>query len=143
MDETDWLRSHVELCLRDVWQQQELVVDDDGDYPFRAQTAACWVRVVIGPPHFVRVFAHAALGLKPTAAVLREVNDINVRARAGRVCLADGILVVERSLPATAVGRSELADMCAEVGVVAAELGAAIAAVHGGQTPFPADIEAA
>ena len=39
------VRSHVERCLQDIWQVCRVAVDDDGDYPFRAGVAACWVRV--------------------------------------------------------------------------------------------------
>ena len=59
------LRSHVERCLQDIWDTPDLVIDDDGDYPYRRGTAMCWVSPFDGPVPGVRVFAHAAYGLKP------------------------------------------------------------------------------
>ena len=81
------LRSHVERCLQDIWDVPDLVIDDDGDYPYRRGTAMCWVSPFDGPVPGVRVFAHAAYGLKPSAKLLREVNDLNVRSTWARVAL--------------------------------------------------------
>ncbi len=76
------LTSHVDGCLQDIWEQHELHTDDDGDWPYRWGTAACWVRLVLDQAQScVRVFAHAAHGVKGNAAVLRELNHLNGRAR--------------------------------------------------------------
>ena len=56
----EMLRSHVERCLQDIWGVHDLVIDDDGDYPYRHGTAMCWVSPFDGPVPEVRVFTHAA-----------------------------------------------------------------------------------
>lgn len=132
------LRSHVERCLQDIWDTRELVVDGDGDYPFRQGTAMGWVSVVAGPPPSVRVFAHAAHGLRRTAKLLGEVNDLNARSRWAKVAFAHGIVQVSIELPPAAVDRLTLAGAVVSVGEVADDVGGLLAAVFGGQTPLPA-----
>ena len=132
------LRSHVERCLQDIWGVPELVVDEDGDYHFRHGTAACWVSLDGTAGDGVRVIANAAVGLKPSARLLREVNDLNVGARWVRVTLNRGIVHVSRELHWTAVERMPLQQAIHGVGSVADHIGLLLASVHGGQTPFPA-----
>jgi hypothetical protein len=138
------LRSHTERCLQEIWEQPELHTDDDGDYPFRYGTAICWVRVSPAPQQEVRVFAHAAHGVKRTAKLLAEINDINVRARWVTVSLQDGFVVVTGALHWTAINRPALAELMSAASHVADDIGSMIAAVHGGATPFePSDDELA
>ena len=131
------LRSHVERCLQDIWDTRELTTDADDDYPFRFDTAPCWVSLVAGPVLGVRVFGHAAYGLKPTAKLLNELNDLNVRARWATLALRDGIVEVSRDLHWTAVDRISLDAAIHGVGQVAGDVGPLLAAVHGGRTPCP------
>ena len=102
------LRSHVERCLQDIWDVPDLVIDDDGDYPYRRGTAMCWVSPFDGPVPGVRVFAHAAYGLKPSAKLLREVNDLNVRSTWARVAFQNGVVRVSAELHWAAVDRLAL-----------------------------------
>ena len=82
------LRSHVERCLQDIWESPELITDPDADYPYRYGTAACWVSILDGPELGVRVFAHAAVGVRPSAKLAREVNELNDNAVWVKVVLA-------------------------------------------------------
>lgn len=40
-----WIRSHVRACLMDIWKSCQIASDDDGDFPFRFKSAACYVQV--------------------------------------------------------------------------------------------------
>lgn len=131
------VRSHVERCLMDLWQTSELVTDADGDYPFRRGTAACWVSVM-GNADGVQVSAHAAIGLRSTPALRREVNELNAAARWVRVSVHAGVVHVSRELHWTEVNRVPLGHAIDQVGKVADEIGLMLAMVHGGRTPFPA-----
>jgi Putative bacterial sensory transduction regulator len=135
------LRSHVERCLQDVWEQHELIIDGDGDYPYRWGTAACWVAVQSGPSMAVRVFAHAAHGLKRTAKLLTEINEVNARSRWARVFWDHGRVIVAAELPWTAIDRPALDQFMRSVGTVADDIGAMLAAVYGGQTPLPPELD--
>ena len=133
------LRSHVERCLQDIWDVHDLVIDDDGDYPYRHGTAMCWVSPFAGPVPGVRVFAHAAQQLKPSAKLLREVNDLNVRSVWARVAFQSGVVRVSAELHWAAVDRLALEQAARAVGEVADDIGALLATVYGGHTPFPAE----
>jgi hypothetical protein len=132
------LMSHVERCLQDIWEQHELHTDADGDWPYRWGTAACWVRLVIDEAQScVRVFAHAAFGVKANAAVLRELNDLNARARWVRFVHYGDTVGVEGELHWTLVDRASLERVMRQVASAADDVGTLFATVHGGQTPFP------
>ena len=136
----EWVRAYVEKLLR-VGLTGPPVPDADGDYPFRWGTAACWVRICEEPFLRVEVFAHAALGVKGSVALLRELNDLTAGLLRGRVYVRDGVVVMEDNIPASAVTPEELAESCACVGTLGHELGVMLAAMFDGQTPFPADAE--
>ena len=133
----EMLRSHVERCLQDIWDTRDLVIDDDGDYPYRHGTAMCWVSLFGGPVPGVRVFANAAYGLKCSARLLREVNDLNGRSTWARVVLQDGVVRVSAELHWAAVDRLALEQAAGAVASVADDIGALLAAVYGGHTAFP------
>ena len=135
------LRSHVERCLQDIWDTRELITDIDDDYPFRYGTAACWVSLLDGPNSGVRVFAHAAHGLKTSAKLLREVNELNVQSRWARLALHEGTVRVSVELHWSAVDRLALEHSLRAVGQVSDDVGALLATVYGGSTPFPPEID--
>ncbi len=135
------LRSHVERCLQDVWEKHDLVMDGDGDYPYRWGTAACWVGVTTEATVGVRVFAHAAHGLKRTARLLSEINEVNTRSRWARVFWNQGTVIVAAELPWTAIDRPTLDQFMRSVGSVADDIGTMMAAVYGGRTPFPSELD--
>ncbi len=137
MGETKFLRSHVERCLQDIWEQHDLVIDADGDYPYRWGTAACWVHIESGQPAMVRVFAQAATNVKRSTRLLAEINEVNTGTRCAEVVWADNAVLVSYALHALAVDREPLGHACASVGVVADDIGGMVAAVFGGSTPFP------
>jgi hypothetical protein len=134
------LRSHLERCLQDIWSMAELMKDADQDYPYRNGTAACWVSVVTGPVPGVRVFAHAAHGLRSSAKLLAEVNEINTRSRWATVSYQGGIAVVSTAVHWAAVDRLALAHAIGAVADVAADIGSLLAGVYGGSTPFPPEL---
>ncbi len=132
----EWLRAYVEKLLGEAFTEVP-VMDGDGDYPLRYGTAACWVRLCEHPYLRVDVFAHAAIGVKQSARLLREINDMTAGMIRGRIFVRGGVVVVEDSLAAPAVTTEELVRSCTCVGTVANDLGALLAAMFDGQTPFP------
>jgi hypothetical protein len=140
MSETMWIKSHVELLLQREWDLCRVTIDADGDFPFRAETAACWVSVSDGELPMVHVFAHAACGLKPTAKVLRELNDIQNRAFSARVSLSDGCVLVSQVLSPIGISQPVLAQALQAVAGVAQDIGPLLAAMFDGCTPFPVEV---
>lgn len=140
MTELMWIRSHVELLLQREWDVCRVLADEDGDYPFRHGTAACYVSVLDLDPPMVRVFAHAAYGLRPTLKVLREINDIQSRAATARVELRNDVVVVSQTLSPIGLTRPVLAQALNAVGNVADDIGTLFAAMFDGATPFKHEV---
>lgn len=137
----DWFRAYVESLLRDMWDGHA-PTDDDGDWPFRHGTAACWVAVRPYPRWRVEVFAHAASELKQSARLLREINEANSNLVNGRIYWRGGVVVVETSVEADQVDAKSLFSACKTVGSAADDLGTLLAAMFDGSTPFPAEVGA-
>ena len=139
----DLVRSHVERCLQDIWEAAGgPEIDDEGDYPFRTESCLGWVRLERQPPMLVRVFAHVAYDVKRSAALLQELNVLNVRSRLATVCWADRTVAVHAALPVEAVDRANLRVVLDTVTKVADDISELIAAVFGGRVPLPAHEEA-
>lgn len=113
-------------------------MDEEGDYPFRTRACVGWVRVEPQPPVLVRVFAHVALDVKRSAALLQELNALNVRSRMATVCWADGTVAVHSALPVDAVDRGTLRLALDTVSRVADDISELVAAVFGGSVAAPA-----
>ena len=138
MNEITWLRSHVERCLEDHWGVHPLIVDDDGDYPFRCGTARCYVSINCADPAFIRVWAFAARVPRRSLKLLSELNDINERARSVNVYWNGDSVIVEQAIHADGVTKETLGQACRAVGGVSADIGMLLAVMFGGETPFPA-----
>ncbi|MEO6886089.1 MAG: YbjN domain-containing protein [Jatrophihabitantaceae bacterium] len=139
MTEILWIRSHVERLLQDQWDQCQVAVDDDGDYPFCHGTAACWVRVMDSDPVMVRVFAHAAMGIRPSMKVLHELNEIQSRLLSATVALQGDLVVVHQTISPVGLTQPVLAQALHSVGGVADDIGLLLASMFNGATPFPAE----
>jgi Putative bacterial sensory transduction regulator len=142
MGKRRWFRAYVERLLTDQFEATELVVDDDGDVPFHSGSAACYVTVEERPVLGVRVWGMAALDIKPTAAVLREVNELNQRASLAKVSLAANAVRVDLRLPADQVSARSLSRACGQVCSIADDIGLLFAGVYGGATPYAVEAQA-
>lgn len=135
----EWLKAYVEKLLREVLDDASVVEDDDGDFCFRMGTSAVYVRVwESGDRPLVRVFASAAWGLKPSAALLRELNELNARATAATIYVQEGVIFVDQTLFAASLDTATLAHAFWHVCSVAEDIGTLAAAMFDGHTPFPA-----
>jgi hypothetical protein len=139
MTELLWIRSHVELLLAEEWGVCRVKADDDGDWFFRAGTAAGWVSVIDTAPIMVRVFAHAATGLKPSLKLFTELNEIERRALSAAVVLEHGTVVVSQTISPVGLTAPVLQQALVSVGGVAEDIGLLLAGMYGGSTPFPAE----
>ncbi|HEY8302139.1 MAG TPA: hypothetical protein VIG48_09580 [Jatrophihabitans sp.] len=140
MSEMVWVRSHVERLLQDEWSVCRVEADRDGDYPFRNGTAACWVRLIDAGEPLVRVFAHAACGVRRSVKLLTELNDIQNRALTTSVMLTDGCVVIAQTVSAYELSCVVLGQAMAAVGGLADEVGVLLAGMFGGSTPLPAEV---
>jgi hypothetical protein len=139
----NWFRAYVEQLLAQTWEACRVEADSDGDYLFRHGAAAGFARVEPGPPMGVRVVAQAAVGVRRTAKLL---NELNAHARSVSTYWFDGAVYVDKALDAGGVTAETLSQACTEVGTAADGIGALVAAMFDGQTPFapsPVDEESA
>jgi len=139
---TTMLKSHVETLLRQIWEQSEIIADDDGDYAFRTATAIAWVRVIGGEQPAIRVFAHAACDVPGTKKTLQEVTELNACSRWAKISWSDGCVVVDQAIHWLSVDRGSLERALESVTVVSDDIGVMIATIYGGHTPFPYDTKA-
>ena len=136
-----WFGAYVDRLLMEQFDTTTLLKDDDGDVPFSKGTSACFVSVErrrLG----VRVWGMAAMGVKPTAAALHEVNELNQQATLAKVVLAGDRVWVEVRLPADQVSARSLRRACQQVCTIADDIGSLFAGVYGGSTPFPVQAQA-
>lgn len=137
MTELAWIRSHVELLLAEEWGVCRLTADADGDWFFRAGTAAGWVSVIDTAPIMVRVYAHAATALKPSLRLFTELNEIERCALSASVVLEAGTVVVSQTISPVGLTSRVLQQALMSVGGVAEDVGLLLAGMYGGATPFP------
>jgi Putative bacterial sensory transduction regulator len=138
MNEIAWLRSHVERCLEDHWRVYPLIVDADGDYPFRWGAARCYVSILDGDPDLIGVWAFAARVPGRSLKFLSELNEINQRALTVNVYWDGDSVIVKQSIHADGLTKETLGHACLAVGGAADDIGMLLAAMFGGETPYPA-----
>ena len=131
------LRHHVEARLRDDLglDAVDLEPDDDGDYWVCDDHVRCWVRLLPASdeePALVRVWAPLAHGLKPSRAVLQEVNDLNAASRLVRHHHRGRTVWAATELVAQSVEPGELGRAVTAVLHAVRHAGRLLAAVHGG-----------
>ena len=130
------LRSHVEARLRDdlgLVVGGPLAPDDDGDYWVERDGVRCWVRLPDGEePTLVRVWAPVARDLRPTRAVLAEVNDLNAGLRLVRVYHRGRSVWAVAELVAESIEPGELGRVVEAVLHTVRHAGQLLATVHGG-----------
>ena len=139
MSEKMWITSHLERLLQAEWDQSQLEVDSDGDYPFRNGTAARWVGVVDTSPIMIRGFAHAAIGVSPSLKLFLELNDISPRAVSAKVDLSQGTVVVSQTIKAVGLTRPVLRQAIHALAGIADDTRLLLAATFGGSTHFPTE----
>ena len=142
MSEHIWIRSHVERLLQEEWEACRVQPDDDDDYHFRRGTAACWVRLLdTADRPMIRVWAEAAIGVKASVAMWKELNDIQRRCLSTAVVWVDGRVLVSQTLSPIGLTGPVLAQALDAVGNVADDVGLLLAGMFGGSTPYPVDLE--
>jgi hypothetical protein len=99
-----------------------------------------WVSVMETEPVMIRVFAHAAYGVKPSAKLLREINEVQHRSLTARVELVSDLVMVSQTISASGLTQPVLAQALDAVAAVAAEVGPLLAAMFDGATPFAAEL---
>ena len=138
--ELRWLRAYVIDCLEETFGEPP-DTDGAGEPAFRQGTAACFVNCHDGGFPVVRVWAVAVTGVRSSAKLLREINDVNALTKTAHVYYSDGLVYVEQTLHAHGVDDQTLGQAVVAVSGVANDIGSLMAMTFGGDTPYPADLE--
>lgn len=109
---------------------------------FEGGSARCQVRVEFVEPVMVRVMALAVCGVRPSAALLRAINELNVNSHITSTWCHDGDVIVECSLFAESVDEDTLLEACLSVIRVANDIGVGMAAMYDGCTPLSPSLDA-
>lgn len=134
MDIGPLLRSHVERCLQDEFDLCRVVADDDGDYPLERKGITYYVGLhETDGAWWVKVFCPLVIGVKRSAKLLAELNDLNARTPLTKAVWQHGTVFIGGHLHSSALTRETLGRLCRAVGGVAADVGEMIAVVHGGE----------
>lgn len=140
MSEKMWIQSHVERLLQAEWDLCRVELDSDGDIPWRHGTAMGWVSVIdAGDRPMVRVWAHAACGLKSSAKLLKELNDVQLRCTSASIGFAGACVIVSQTVSPIGLTGPVLVQALESVQNVSSDIGSMLAVVYGGETPFPAE----
>jgi hypothetical protein len=129
-------RSHVKELARTAFELDEVVVDADGDLPFRFGTAMVYASVV-AEGRLLRVWSRVVSGISVTKAVLREINEVNGGFALARGWATRDEIWIEGCLPVETLRPRDIGALCTEVGMTADRLGSMLAAVHGGRVANP------
>jgi hypothetical protein len=136
LSDMDLARSHVERLLQHLWGVCDLHPDGDGHYPFCSGTAACWIAVEGGDPVVVRAVACAAVGVKKSMRLFRELNELNAAGSTTSVYWDDGAILVAQTMLAHSLDGRSLAHAGHSVTAIANDIGTVITTVFGGHTPL-------
>src|SRR3954463_7407048 len=130
------LHHHVQRCLERDLGAPRMDADDDGDYGAIVDGQVVWVRPMLDEsPPLVRVWMTALRGAKKSAALLTEINDINVGLNQVRCVLLGKAVVVTAETELESVEPGELGRLVTLVAQTAEHVGELIQAVFGGDLP--------
>jgi hypothetical protein len=134
----DMARSHVVECTRKAFELSEVTVDGDGDLPMRYGTAMYFLSIR-GDGRKVKAWSPVVGPVKGSAALLRELNEVNAGLLVSRVFWGDDQVVAEGMLPIEELTPELLRELCVEVGQTADSVGSMVSAVFGGSVSFSGD----
>ena len=137
------LRHHVERSLRrDMGIPGRLEPDEDDDYTVFSEGAVVWVRPMLEQtPALARVWSLAASDVKKSAALLRELNDLNGGLEQVRCVLRGRSIAITAEVEIESISPGQMGRLVHHVGGTTRHVGELITTVHGGAFPFTLESE--
>jgi hypothetical protein len=126
------VRGHVEEMLREGYGLDELIADEDGDYPFQIGDETMFVRLVEGADPTLKVFGILLDGVAASPDLMTELNDINAHIQFARVFWVEEQVLLESEIVASELDHDELRTACNTVSRLLTELGPMLRARFGG-----------
>jgi hypothetical protein len=140
LDEVQRLRALIDESLADAGLPP-LTTDAAGNHLFRYGSAGGTI-MAVGEGAYstlpeIRVDLVAVRGLRASRSLLEELNSINQTPTGATVYLCAGEVHVAAVLLPGRCTPLEIASAMAFVGGLASDIGPVLAAVYGGETPYP------
>jgi hypothetical protein len=132
----DVFRAHVARALAQLLDRDELITNDDGEWPVKAGSAIVIVRVIEGLPPVLQLYSPVLRGVALTAELLEALNAINGRIRYGRAFVANHVVIVAMELPGVDLTPAHVAFACAELGNLADHMDDSLRGRFGGEVAF-------
>ena len=135
------LHHHIQRLLQRDLGMPLAEADGDGDYGSIIDGHIVWVRPLLGEsPALVRVWTPAAHGVKRSAALLKEINELNTGLNQVRCFLVESDVMISAEMELESVEAGELGRLVTRVGETAEHIGELITTVFGGHPPFAVGI---
>ena len=136
MARVEQIRPYVEKVLKEYAGTDTLIVDSDGDVPFRAGSAMYYVRMIDQDPPLVSLFARMVEKISKTPELLERLNEMNETIRFGRIFWAAETVIVATELVAETLDKEELENACSAIGSIADHFDTEIQQKFGGEVAF-------
>ena len=136
MANAEMIRPYVEKLLKEWTGADELIVDEDGDIPFRVGSARYYVSILDRDPPLVRVWATLLRGVKKNMKLLEAINDANTRILQCRMFWNDGAVMLASEIVADDLDRDELIEACNAIAQIADDFDDILQADFGGEKEF-------
>ena len=138
-----WFEAYVGNRLLTVVEDgRRLVRHDDGEWVVDVDGDEVRVRIDREPFWSVEVYALAATGVRTRAAVLREVNALNVRLASAKIVLTEGAVVVKQRVHCDGLTENTLGQAIRAVAGVARDAAFSMRVMYDGTPAFGADAAA-
>lgn len=138
MTYADALTHHVQRSLRRDFGLPAIEADADGDFGVAVGDTVVWARPILDhDPPLLRLWAPAAKRVRKSAALLREINDVNLGLQQMQCALYGDMVLISAEVEIELIEPGQLGRLLPRVGQAAEQVGYLIAAVFGGQ---PAEI---
>ena len=131
------VRAYVESLLKEATGVEEVVTDEDGDFPVRVGKVLFYVSIEGGDEPVVQIFSIAVRDVALTNEILARVNEINGQLRFCRMFFDDdGRVVVATECVGLTLDEAEYRTATQAVAGAAEHFAPLIAAEFGGHLTF-------
>lgn len=138
--EFEWFRAYVGQCLAEQFDGSVPPIDDDDDWVIGWDSSVIYVSAHEGSPWCADAWAIAVRGLRPRVAVLREINDLNLRMPTAKAALSGGALMIRQRVLADGLNAETINQAVMSVGIAAEHVGVMMASMFDGYDPFAVEV---
>lgn len=137
----EWFRAYVGQCLAEHFEGSVPPTDEDEDWVIMWDSSPIYISARSEPHFCSEVWTVAARGIRSRVAVLREINDLNLRMTTAKaVLMPGGSVIIRQRLIAEGVNAVTLNEAVMAVGVTAERVGVMMTSMFDGYEPFAVEV---